>query len=79
MSSQSPFRSVTRTPVESSVKFVLRMKSTGESDDVTSTQVLSSKSVKTAQSPNSRNPVATKGAAGTGIPGIQFILYLIFK
>ena len=63
-----------RTPVEFSVKFVLRMKSTGESDDVTAAQVLSSKSVKTAQSPNSRNPVDTKGSGG--IPGIHFILFI---
>ena len=74
LSSQSPFRSVTRTLVEFFVKFILRMKSTGESHDVTSAQVLLPKSAKTAKSPNTRNPVATKEAAG--IPGIQ--LYCLF-
>ena len=65
LSSQTPFRSVMRTPVECSVmKNLYRTKSTGESDDVTSAQVFRSSSVKTAQSPNSRNPVAMVMAAG---------------
>ena len=60
LSSQSASHRVTITWAEVSVcdLFALRTKSTGESADVTSAQVLRLWSVKTAQSPNCRNPVA---------------------